>query len=365
MRRRLKWVRRLIGDSRREGGSARIVTEHRLTEIGVELLRAAGCSPEDAVTAARMLVWADLRGVSTHGTRLLPMNLRRLVGGGANPEPDIRKVAGIGSFERWDGDFGLGLVLGSFASTRARELATEHGVGVVTVLRSNHYGAAASYVMDPVLDGFVAISMSNSSLSVATEGGVGRTLGNNPIAIGAPGRFPLVLDMSAGISSGARVAAMRRAGILVPDEWFHVPPSPGERPAMRPFGSLEGAGAKGAGIGIMIEVLTGVLSGGGMLSDLMLGAGFSTDTPDNCAHTSIVLDTSRLLPDGTFAERMERLVRELKGAPPAPGVEEVRLPGERAWREVRRRRRDGIPVEQETVDSIDHAAAEIGVSVSW
>jgi LDH2 family malate/lactate/ureidoglycolate dehydrogenase len=344
-----------------------IVSEACLLRIGQDLLNAAGCPPDHSRRAIEALVWANLRGVDSHGVRLLAQSVDRVLGKGATANPDIHAITSAGALELWDGDFGLGLVVGSVCMERACDLASENGVGWVSVRKSNHFSAAGAYAAEAVARGYVALSLSNSSLNLALHGGVDPVIGNNPMAIGVPTRhFPMILDMSAGISSGGRAMMMRKAGIPVPDDWYVSPqPDDDKRPVMRPMGALEGVGAKGSGLAVIVEALTGVLAAGGILSDLMVGVGYSTDIPDNSAHTMVALDPQKFLPSGVFEERIERLITELQAATPAPGVDEVRMPGERAWRETLHRRREGIPVMTETVTAIEETAHKLGVAIDW
>jgi len=340
---------------------ARVVSEERLKTVIGHLLRAVDVPPDHAARAAYVLTTAELRGISSHGVRLVPANIRRILGGAIKARPDIKPVLQAGSLETWDGDFGMGMVCGSLAMDRAIELAANLGTGWVMVRRSNHCAAVGAYAMMAVERGFVGISMSNSSPMMALEGSVSRTIGNNPMAIGAPGpEFPVVLDMAMSVASGARIGMMRRNGKAIPDEWFVAGGDPAGRRIMRPFG-----GPKGSGLAVMVEVITGVLAGGGMLSDQSPGSGFSKSIPDNCCHALIAVNLKALMPEERYESAMRRLVRELKSGERAPGVEEVRLPGERAWRETLKRRREGIPLEEETVQSLEEIAAEIGTAVPW
>ena len=192
------------------------------------------------------------------------------------------------------------------------------------------------------------------------------------MAIGFPTpQFPMILDMSAGISSGGRLGTMRRLGIPIPEEWLVAPKEPaGARPAIVPMGALEGAGAKGSGIAIMIEALTGVIAAGGHPRRILLKAIvriFSSrpPTPDDSSFTMIALDPRRFLSAEEYAEKAESLVRQLKAVPPAPDVEEILLPGERGWRETEQRREHGIPLPEDTMESLDTVAVELDVATPW
>jgi L-2-hydroxycarboxylate dehydrogenase (NAD+) len=335
------------------------VTENHLTDICTELLQALQVPSDHAVRAARILVEADLRGVSSHGVRLLTWNIDRIVGGGVNPRANVREISNAGAVVILDGDAGLGMTVGSLAMSRAIELAREQGIGWVMVRNSNHYGASGSFALMAVEQNMIGISISNCGPMMSIEGTEDRVIGNNPVAFGIPTpEYPMVLDMATSVASIGKIGMTRRAGIEVPAEWLVKERDDSGKMVLRHFG-----GAKGSGFAIMMEALTGALAGGAVLSDIR----FDRDRiePQGAVHTQIAIDPSRILPDGEFAERAKHMVDELHTARPAPSFEEVLLPGERAWRETLRRRRDGIPMEPDAVERLEEAGTKIGVDIHW
>ena len=337
----------------------RFVSEDRLKAVISHLLQAVDVPPEHARHAAYILTMADLRGISSHGVRLLPGNIKRILGGAINPRPRISEAARIGALAILDGDAGMGMIVGALAMEHAIGIAREHGVGWVMVRRSNHYGASGSFVMQAIEVGMAGISISNCGPMMTVEGTVSRTIGNNPMAIGAPGpEFPVVLDMATSVASLGRIWMTRRKGEPIPDEWVLQPADATRETVLRHFG-----GAKGSGLAIMLEVLTSVCSGAGVPRDMRLHSPRSQ--ADHTVHTQVAIDVSRALPREQYADAMTGLIARLRAAERAPGVEEVRLPGERAWRETLKRRREGIPLEEDIVKSLEEIAAEIGTAVPW
>ena len=337
----------------------RVVSEERLSTIVTSLLRALDVSSDHAERAARALVAADLRGVSSHGVRLLPGNMKRIIGGGINARADVREVADVGSMLILDGDTGLGMAVGSVAMSRAIDVAAERGMGWVMARNSNHYGASGAFALQAVEAGMIGISISNCGTMMSIEGTEERAIGNNPVAFAVPTPdFPMVLDMATSVASIGKIGMTRAAGKPVPDDWLVKERDDVGRMVLRHFG-----GAKGSGFAIMMEVLTGVLSGGAVLSDIR----FDNDRvePHRAVHTQIAIRPDAILPEGVFEERAKRLVDELHAAPTAPGVDEILLPGERAWRETVKRRRDGIPIAGPAAERLDEAAAEVGETIDW
>jgi LDH2 family malate/lactate/ureidoglycolate dehydrogenase len=165
------------------------------------------------------------------------------------------------------------------------------------------------------------------------------------------------LDMAMSVVAGSKVGAMRKSGKPVPPEWVFKDAD--GKSVFRPF-----AGPKGSGLAIMIEILTAVLGGGAVLSQ-QGGAGFNKAVADGCSHTQIAIDLRKLIPADEYDDHMRFLVNELHEAETAPGVDEIRLPGERTWKTYQQRLVNGIPMADVVIESIDEAASEIGVSIDW
>lgn len=337
----------------------RTVSEERLLAVISHLVERAGVPPADARRCARILVTADLRGIPSHGVRMLPGKIHRVLGGAFNPSPRITKVAEIGSITVLDADRAIGMVAGAVAMETAISLARGSGISWVSVRNSNHFGAAGSYVMMAVEEGMVGFCFSNCGPIMAVYGTKSRCIGNNPMAIGAPHRaFPVVLDMALSISSFGRIHTMKRNGDPVPDEWYAVPPEPGKDAVLRAMG-----GPKGSGLAIMVEILTSVVAGGAIPWDMRPFK--STEKNDGTTHTMIALDVRRLVPEDQYEETLDRFVEQLKTAERVEGVNEVILPGELEWRSTLKKRAEGIPLDADVVESLDNVAAFLGTAVPW
>ena len=339
--------------------SPRRVSEDRLNAIVCHLLETVGVSDDHAQRTARILVTADLRGVVTHGVRMVPRNINRILGGGVTARPHIRERARFGAMAIIDGDNGLGMATGSVAMDMAIEMAREHGIGWVMVQNGNHYGASGCFVLPAVEAGMIGISISQCMPRMSIEGTAEAVVGNNPVAIGAPGpEFPLLLDMATSVVAGTKVYHVHMSGDTVPDEWVARPIEKGREIVFRHFG-----GPKGSGLAIMTELLTGVLAGNRVLKEVVIPN--SRTDPDHVAFTQVAINPHAVLPDGQFERGMKHLVEELKHATPAPGVDEVLLPGERAWRATLSHRKDGIRLDARTVQALETVAKDIGTSIDW
>ena len=329
------------------------------TRIVVQILEAAGVPEENARMAADIFIDAELRGVTSHGVRLLFGNLTRIAGGAIKPDVLPVEVKRFGNVTLMDAQQGLGPVAGSFAMRRAIEHAREHVLGYVIVRNSNHYGSAGSFAMLAVREGMTAIATSVCGPTMAVHGGVERLIGTNPVCIAVPGPdFPILFDMATSTAAIGKVGVLRNQGIEPPAEWFadrdvNTPPN-----VLAPVG-----GPKGSGLAVMMEILNGALAGGAVLTQ-MKPDDFSTD-PDRATHSMVVIDHTRLVPHDEFNASIRRIVNDIKGAERAPGVDEILMPGERSWRTRQDGMRNGISVSQDRIDAMEKAAGNLGIRIEW
>jgi LDH2 family malate/lactate/ureidoglycolate dehydrogenase len=290
---------------------------------------------------------------------MLPGKIHRIISGAFNPAPEIASIAEFGSLAVLDGGQALGMVAGAVAMEAAIGRARAGGIGWVSIRNSNHFGAAGSYVMMAIDEGMVGFCFSNCGPIMAVYGTQSRCIGNNPMAIGAPGKsFPVVLDMALSISSFGRIGTMKRLGQEVPDDWYAVPPEPGKDAVLRAMG-----GPKGSGLAIMVEVLTSVMAGGAIPWDMRPFKGNGKN--DGTTHTMIAVDVRRMVPEEEYEETMMQLVTQLKSAERVEGVDDVRIPGEYEWQSTMKLRAEGIPLDDEVVRSLNNVAQEIGTEVPW
>jgi LDH2 family malate/lactate/ureidoglycolate dehydrogenase len=339
------------------------LSEAALTSWTRRLLEAAGVAPSSAATVAEVLVEANLRGVDSHGVLRLPVYLRRIRAGLVNPVPQPRVAKQDGPVALVDGDRGPGPVAGVFAATVAAETAASRGVGVVGVFRSSHFGMAASYAMRIVRQGLVAMVTSNAEPDVVPYGGARKAMGTNPLAFAAPApRGPLVLDMATSHVAMGKVFLARERGERIPEGWAvdaegRSVTDPGRAIAAVPLG-----GAKGYGLALMVEILSGVLTGAGVTHGI--GRMYDEwDRPQDVGHSFLALDPEYTIGRDAFLRRMGALWDELKAVPPAAGFDEVCLPGEIEMRTHAVRRREGIPLAGRVFEELVALSSELDVEV--
>jgi LDH2 family malate/lactate/ureidoglycolate dehydrogenase len=320
------------------------------------LLEAAGLESEPAALVAQTLVWTSLRGTDSHGVARVPLYADRLRTGVLNGRPRPSVVQRDAAIAVVDGDHGPGQLAAVLATDLSIELAREHGVGVVSVRRSGHYGAAAFYAVRAAEAGLVGMSMTNAEPGVIPYGGIEPALGTNPIALAAPlgGGATFDLDMATSQVALNRIFNARDEGRPIPEGWGvdehgETTTDPAKVAAGVPLG-----GYKGYALALMVEVLCGVLAGAGARAE----GGIR-----NIGHFHLAIDPERTVGRDAFASVLGGLLADLRAIPPAAGFDEVLVAGDPEDRSRARRERDGIPIEPALWAKLTALSGELGVSV--
>jgi LDH2 family malate/lactate/ureidoglycolate dehydrogenase len=158
----------------------------RLTDFAAGVLEAEGVPTDDARLVGRCLVQAELWGHPSHGMLRLGWYVARIRSGVVDPAAKPETVVDLGALALLDGREGLGHVLTAHAAAEAVRRAREHGVGVVGVRNSNHFGMAAHFTRMIAEQGCVGIVTTNGSPAMAPWGGKEKAVGANPWSIAAP-----------------------------------------------------------------------------------------------------------------------------------------------------------------------------------
>jgi LDH2 family malate/lactate/ureidoglycolate dehydrogenase len=323
------------------------------------LLEASGLAPELAGTVAVSLVHANRRGTDSHGVARLPTYSAALRSGTMNRAPELRVERSHGAVALVDADRGPGQVAGVYATDLSVELAREHGAGVVSVHRSSHYGAAGYYAIRAAEAGMIGVSTTNSEPFVIPYGGIGHALGTNPIAIAA--RTPDGIwdtDMATSQVAVNKIFNARDEGRTIPEGWgVDEQGRPTTDPAVV-HSAVPLGGYKGYALALLVEVLSGVLSGSGVGHGI--GRIYEGEVQD-VGHFHLAIDVERLAGRDHAAQLLARLLGDLKAVPPAPGFDEVLVPGEPEARRQVERERDGIPLPPPVVEAFRGLSEELGV----
>ena len=334
-----------------------------LFEFGCRVLERLDVPAEDAREVAGCLIKAELRGVDSHGMVRLPVYGRRLQAGVVKARPDIRVHTRGTAAAILDGDNGLGPVVGAAAMRAALDLTQAHGTGFIGVRGSNHFGPAAYYVEKALARRCIGLAISNAPPNMAPFGGRTRFLGTNPIAVAIPAGHepPLIFDASTSVVARGKIIVAAHTGAPIPDGWAVDPngypttdPERALAGAMLPFG-----GPKGSAISFIIDIMCGVLTGASFGTHINTLEDLST--VQNVGHVLAAVRTDLFVSDGEFRERMDAILKMLKGAPPAPGAARVLAPGEIELENEARARARGIEVAAAIAGQLARFGDELGV----
>ena len=325
-------------------------------------MEAVGMSAQDAEIMAHVLVESDLRGVDTHGVLKMPLYVKRAKKGGSNPRAYFNIVRQSATTARIDAGAGYGQVIAWKAMGLAMDKARHHDTGVVSVFNSNTLTAERIYTLRAAEAGMIGICLSNADPQMAPFGGTTKMIGTNPWSVAVPGRrFPVVIDMSSTTSPWTRLALAAMKGEAIPEGWALDPEGV---PTTDPVRGMEGTltplgGHKGYALGMMNELLTGVLGGGRMANEIPNYGVYAENT--GVSHLLMAINVEAFLPLELFRDRVDRYVALLTQSPRAPGVEEILVPGERSHRTYLERSEKGIPLHSKLAENLVALGEELGV----
>lgn len=328
------------------------VLESYLRKYIEEVLVKSGLSEGSSKIIANTLIEANLRGVDSHGVVNLPNYLRGIKGGSISKNPNYQIERRSNSTAILDADDGAGQVATLKAMKLAREIARVDGVGLVGVKNSSHFGMAAYFAMEALKEDMIGMALTQTDSRVVPFGAKEAYLGTNPIAFAIPAGdcYPLVLDMATSVISWGKVilAAKKKESIpsgLAIDGNGEVVTDPGKAVALPPLG-----GAKGSGLAIVIDILSGILMGASFGIHINKGEDFSE--PRKLAHLVGAIEISSFSDVEQFKQKVDQMITEIKNLPRAPGFQEILLPGEKEFKTKEKRLKEGIPIPKEVFDEL-------------
>jgi LDH2 family malate/lactate/ureidoglycolate dehydrogenase len=309
-------------------------------------------------------VHADLRGVDTHGLVRVPGYLDRLRRGLTNARPTLapqRITPGIAAL---DGQNALGFVVGTRAMEEAIAMAREFGVGIVAARHSTHFGMAASYVLQAIEAGMVALVFTNAARAMPPWGGREALFGTSPLAAGAPGGRlgPFVLDMSPAVAARGKIRRAARRGEKIPLGYALDDTG---RPTTDPAAALRGVVLpigeyKGYGLSMLMDIFCGVIGGaacGGDVGDMYK----DYDRPQDVGHFFLAMKPDLFVPMADYRARMDKVIERTRGCEKAEGFDEILVAGEPEARYEAARRKTGIPYSVGEIEALQQEAARAGV----
>ena len=324
----------------------------------------------DARIAADVLLSADLRGINSHGViRLRSYYGERLKNGLINPNSPIRTMTETPSTLALDGGNGLGPVVAYRAMSRCIEMADETGLAVTTVRNSNHFGIAGYYAMMALPEDMIGVSLTNSQPLVAPTFGLSRVIGTNPIAVAIPAgeEKSFVLDMATSIVPLGKISVYDKTDQLIPEGWAinengELTRDPSEMingGALLPLGGpAVMRGYKGYGLSLLVDLLSGVLSGAAFGQKVGKPG---KDGNADVGHFFAALKIENFRPVDYFKADMDEYIRTIKDSPKLPGQERIYIHGEKEEALTEKYLQEGLPLLDEIVSGLEKAGQQAGV----
>ena len=353
-----------------------LIRERDLRSFCEGVFTKLGVSAEDARVTTDVLVLADLRGIGSHGVARLPRYVTGIKEGYMKPVDHSHILKETKATALVDGEQSLGQVVGKKGMDLAIRKAKDTAVGIVTVRNSNHYGIAAYYSLLALEHDLIGVSMTNAAPLVVPTFGRTSVLGTNPISLAAPGlaEKPFVLDMATSVVPRGKVEVYDRLGKPMPSGWAVDETGRTSSDAKGVLNALakrlgggllplggEGedfSGHKGYGLALLVDVLSGVLSGAA--TGLQV---YADEKRPDVGHFFMAIDPAAFRPIDEFKRDMDRLARELKDSPKAQGQARIYVHGEKSFARTEAFRREGIPLDPKVVDAMKKIGA--GLSVPW
>ena len=345
-------------------------TEQKLKDFVATVLENVGVAPEHARVVADVLVAADLRGIESHGVaRLESYYVSRIRAGKLKAKPNYEIVRETETSVLYDADNGLGHPVGKLAMLNVIEKARKHGAAFGAVRNSNHYGIAGYYAMLALEHDMIGMASTNSVRYGAPTFGKDVLLGTNPLAYAIPaGKEPaFVLDFATTTVPKGKLEVYNRKGLPLKDGWAidangYPTHDPDEalRGALLPLGGFgtDNGGHKGYGLGLLVDILCGVLSGGKFGTGLPL----VTDTMEGAiSHCfgAFRIDAFRNVDE--FKADMDRELRAFKNSEKVPTQERIYVAGEPEYEKTKYHRENGVPVHVKIWDGLRKLASELGI----
>lgn len=337
-----------------------------LCETAKAMFERVSVPTDDALIAANALVRADLRGVDSHGvSNMLRLYLSSCRSGIINPQPNLQILRETPATANLDSDRGLGVVVAPKAMEIAIKKAQDVGVGMVTVCNGRHLGMASYHAMMALEHDMIGVCVTTASPQVVPTFGAVPRMGTNPIAVAAPAKRepPFVFDAATSVIAASKLTTARRLGAKLLGGW--IPDDRGTplmaevealahpMAAVLPLGSTrEMSSHKGYGLACVVDILSGILSGGGY--------GMFPGRPYNYHMVAAYRIDAFTEVDG-FKEMMDNFLQTLKETPPAPGCDRVLVPGQLEEEIEEDRLVNGIPLHEEVIRWFRGACEEMEI----
>lgn len=335
------------------------VSIESLKQVVLETLAKVGVSEEDAAIILDTIVFANRRGVATHGVGRLPLYVHKIAAGHFDPRNDIEVLVDNLAYALMDAHNGFGQVVAYRATKLAIEKAKKYGIAIVGVRNSNNFGTAGYFGDMAAREGCAAIVYANAAPAIAPTGGKKTIFGTNPLCYAFPGDDdldPILLDMATTVAARGKIRLAAKNGEKIPTDWAIGPEGePTDDPNVALIGSLLPIGGyKGYGLSLFVDVFAGMLTGSkyaGQVKNLS-----KMDEDSGNGHLFVVIDLDKFMTNEEKRERIHHFYDAVK----ACGDEgKVFIPGEIEYNRMKGNK-ETISISSKQMEDVNTVAEEVG-----
>ena len=331
-----------------------------LNSFTKEVFISVGLPPEDAEIEAELLVWANLRGIDSHGVLRIPFYIDAVEKGLMNPNPNIEVLNETSATVMYEADRAFGPVVTTRVMKHVISKAKDSGICWGLIKDTTHQGAMAYYSLMAAEASMAGIAIVCSPPNMAIHGSKSPGAHNSPISIAVPAMKEnhLVLDMATSVAAAGKISVAKDKGIPIPSDWaLDSTGVPTTDPSLATI-LLPAGGPKGSGLALMFESISSIMAGNPLLAPNLTGKQAERRIIQNSI--VVAIDISAFTDIAKYRLNIDDLVKNLKTLPKAEGVEEIFVPGEPESRVYKDRSKNGIPVPLGTLSNLEVVSKKLG-----
>ena len=330
-----------------------MVNGKKLNQIIIKILKKNGLNTNHATICSKALINAELVGAHSHGLSRLKMYCDRIQKKVINPKPKIKIKKISQSISQIDANNSIGFVAADIGIKQAIKNAKKTGIGLVGIKNSGHYGLSGYYAEQAVKKNLIVFCFTNAPPAIAPHGARKSLFGTNPICFGTPtsSKVPFILDTSVSVINRGKIRVAARNGKKIPKgvalDKFGKPTTDAKK-ALAGV-QLPIAGFRGSGLAWMVDILSGVFTGGnhgGKVKDPF--DDFSG--PQNIGHLFFVMKPNLFV--GNYSERIKENIKRIKRLPKIKGVKEILYPGQSKQRRYKKNLNKKINIPSNVVEDL-------------
>ena len=319
----------------------------------INIFKKHGLSENHAKICSEALINAELVGAPSHGLSRLMMYCKRIQKKLINPKPKIKVKKISQSISFINADNSIGFVAADIGIKQAIKNAKKTGIGLVGIKKSGHYGLSGYYAEQAVKKNLLVFCFTNAPPAIAAYGARKSVFGTNPICFGSPtgSKIPFILDSSVSVINRGKIRRAAKLGLKIP---FDVALDKNGKPTNDPKKAIEGvqlpiAGFRGSGLAWMVDILSGVFTGGNH-SGKVRDPFDDFSGPQEIGHLFITIKPNLFV--GNYNKRIKENIKRIKKLPKIKGTKEIFYPGQNKFKRYKTNLKKGIAIPKNILEDI-------------